>query len=140
MHGREREMRGLTLLEVLVALAILSIALIALSRAQSQSLFVAGESRLTTTLSLLAQAKMAEMEAMDPLENLSNSGAFDKDYPEYEWQVKVTDAESRAMKKIEVLVRAKRSAGRNGLTLTLYRYASEDRRRIPENHDASSRR
>jgi prepilin-type N-terminal cleavage/methylation domain-containing protein len=45
-----RATTGFTLLEVLVAMAILSITLVALSRSQSQSISVTGESRAMTTL------------------------------------------------------------------------------------------
>ena len=116
-----RGQRGLTLLEVLIALTILSIALIALSRSQSQSLSVAGDARATTTLALLAQAKMAEVEGQGTLNNAAGTGTFGRDYPDYAWDVKVSDTDIRSLKKIEVTVRDTRRAGDKGLQLVLYR-------------------
>ena len=55
---------GFTLLEVMIALAVISIALMALLGSQSQGLSLANESRFNTTASLLAQGKMAEIEAI----------------------------------------------------------------------------
>ena len=54
---------GFTLLEVMVAMSILAMALVAVFHMQSQSISMAGESRFLTTASLLAQSKMAEIEA-----------------------------------------------------------------------------
>ena len=59
---------GFTLLEVMIAMAILAIALVAVYQSQSQSISMAGDSRFLTTASLLAQARMAEIDAADPRE------------------------------------------------------------------------
>ena len=118
------EAAGFTLLEVLIALAILSITLIALSRAQSQSLSVAGDSRSITTLSLLANAKMAEMESRPSLGSTTESGDFGTDFPDYAWQVKIGDAGMPNLKKIEVEARDKRKAKGGAYRLLLYKYVA----------------
>jgi prepilin-type N-terminal cleavage/methylation domain-containing protein len=53
--------QGFTLLEVMIAVAVLAIALAAVLGLQSRSLTLAAESRFNTTSALLAQGKMAEM-------------------------------------------------------------------------------
>ena len=50
----------LTLLEVMLAMTILAIALVAVFQSQSQSISMAGQARFATTPFLLAQSKMAE--------------------------------------------------------------------------------
>jgi general secretion pathway protein I len=83
-----------TLLEVMVAIAILSIALVAVYGSQSQSISLASEAKLNTSAALLAQAKMAEIEA-DNAENLtSDSGDFGEDFPDYQWNLTVSDVPS----------------------------------------------
>jgi general secretion pathway protein I len=95
---------GFTLLEVMIAMAILAIALVAVFQMQSQSISMASESRFMTTASLLAQSKMTEIEAGKSLENQSQKGDFAPDHPEYAWTIQVTDTRIDKLKKIEVNV------------------------------------
>ena len=50
-------------MEVMLAMAILAIALVSVFQSQSQSISMAADSRFLTTAALLAQSKMAEVEA-----------------------------------------------------------------------------
>jgi len=115
-----RATTGFTLLEVLVAMAILSITLVALSRSQSQSISVTGESRAMTTLSLLANSKMAEVESRESLVNGNETGDFGKDFSNLAWQIKVADSGVPYLKRIEVTTQDKR--GSKGYQLVLYKY------------------
>ena len=85
--------RGFTLLEVMIAMAILSITLVAVFQSQSQSISMAGSSRFLTTASLLAQSRMVE----------------------------IADTEIEVLKKISLTVTNGRMAVRNGYRLTLYK-------------------
>jgi len=92
---------GFTLLEVMIAVAIIAIALMALLDSQSQGLSLANESRFNTTASLLAQGKMAEIEAITEKPNLlSDSGDFGDDFPDYAWQLSVQDVSFEGVGKI----------------------------------------
>jgi general secretion pathway protein I len=53
--------RGFTLLEVMVALAVIAIGLTALLGSHSQSVSLATEAKFNTTVALLAQQKMTEL-------------------------------------------------------------------------------
>jgi len=82
---------GFTLLEVMIAISIIAITLVTVFGSQSQSLSLANEAKFSTTAALLAQSKMAEIEAMD-LENLaSDSGDFGEGFPNYHWHLTVSD-------------------------------------------------
>jgi len=82
---------GFTLLEVMVAVAILSITLVALLGSQSRSLSLATEAKFNTVASMLALAKLAEIESgLTPLE--SDSGTFGDDFPGFAWEIETTDA------------------------------------------------
>ena len=88
-----RASSGFTLLEVMVAIAILAIALMAVFGSQSQSLTLASEAKFHTTGAFLAQSKMAEVEA-EAHDNLaSDSGDFGDDFPGYSWDLKVSDVD-----------------------------------------------
>jgi len=82
---------GFTLLEVMLSVAILSIALVAVYGSQSQSVSLASEAKLNTTAPLLAQAKIAEIEEEDARNLTSSSGDFGEDFPDYRWEFTVSD-------------------------------------------------
>jgi general secretion pathway protein I len=85
---------GFTLLEVMIALAIIATALIAVLGSQSQSLSLASETKFSTTAIFLAQHKMAELEAEDPTGLSADSGDFGEDFPGYQWSLTVSDVAS----------------------------------------------
>ena len=82
---------GFTLLEVMIAMAIIAIALVAVFGSQTQSLSLANEAKFITTAALLAQSKMAEVETLDPKDLVSGSGDFGEDFPDYHWDLYVSD-------------------------------------------------
>ena len=112
---------GFTLLEVMIAMAILAIALVAVYQSQSQSISMAGDSRFLTTASLLAQSRMAEIDAADPREVAAGNGDFGDDFPDYQWQVEIGETEIDLLKKIILTVTNSRMAVRNTYRLILYK-------------------
>lgn len=98
------ENAGFTLLEVMIAMSILAIGLVAVLQMQSQSISMATEARFLTTASLLAQSKMADLEGMNALSNLTQKGDFAPDYPDYGWSLIVTDTQIARLKRVEVTV------------------------------------
>ena len=83
--------KGFTLLEVMIAVAIMGIALTALLGSQSQSVSFANSARFETNAALLAQSKMSEMTVRAPEMLTSDSGDFGDDYPGYTWEATVSD-------------------------------------------------
>ena len=112
---------GFTLLEVMIAMAILAITLVVVFQSQSQSISMAGRARFETTAALLAQSKIAEIEAADSENVVSDSGDFGDDFPDYTWQVDVTETEIELLKKIEVKVVNDKMTSNNSFRLVLYR-------------------
>ena len=82
---------GFTFLEVMVAVMIIAIAFVTLIGSQSQSVTVAGDSRFNVNAALLAQQKLAELEAAPFYEVFSGSGDFGEEHPAYRWQAEVSD-------------------------------------------------
>lgn len=117
-----QDRKGFTLLEVMIAMAILAISLVAVFRSQSQSVSMAGESRFLTTASLLAQGKMAEVEGMKSQDLSNNNGAFGEDYPDYLWRIEVKDTAIQYLKKIDVIVTNSIMVANNAYQLELYRF------------------
>ena len=123
---------GFTLLEVMIAVAILSMALVAALGSQSQSVSLATEAKFTTTASFLAQSKMAELETEKSSEIYSGSGDFGEDFPGYRWNVDVTEGDleglgnaSRYIKKIALVV-SRSDTDRYRYELEYYRFAPKE--------------
>jgi len=82
---------GFTLLEVMVAVAIIAIAFVSLLASQSQSISIATISRFETTASMLARMKIAEIES-GGFDALSGSeGDFEEKFSQFHWQTEVRD-------------------------------------------------
>ncbi len=93
--------RGFTLLEVMIAVAVLTIALAALLGLQSRSLTLASESRFQTTAALLAQGKMAEAAVAGMGDLASDSGDFGDVFSGYAWRLSVQNADLPGLEKMK---------------------------------------
>jgi general secretion pathway protein I len=116
--------KGFTLMEVMIAMAILAIALVTIFQSQSQSISMTGNSRFLTTASLLAQGKMAEIELIEMKDVRTDSGNFGDGFPDYSWRVELKDTDFDVVKKIELTVTNNRLTANNQYLLELYRFTS----------------
>jgi general secretion pathway protein I len=83
--------QGFTLLEVMIAIAILAISLTVIYGSQSQSVSLATESKFNTSAALLLNLKVAELES-GFIELRDDEGDF-ADHPEFRWKIEVEDAD-----------------------------------------------
>ena len=119
--------KGFTLLEIMIAVAIIAIALTALLGSQSQSVYFANSAKFETMATLLAQSKMSELVLEDSFSLSSNSGDFGDDFPGYAWEAKVSDIViegidvSDYLKQIDLGV----TWGVHRYDLRLYHYVAE---------------
>ncbi len=90
-HPVNKKNPGFSLLEVMVAMAIMAITLVAVLDSQSVSISGASEAKFSTTAALLAQKKMAEIQISKPEDISSDSGDFGDDHPGYSWELTVED-------------------------------------------------
>ena len=96
--------QGFTLLEVLVAVAILAIAMVAILKANVQSLDTLTKSRETSTASLLAASKLAEVETVGVAKWTELRGDFGENYPGYTWEVETSNTEVEGLVRVVVIV------------------------------------
>lgn len=99
--------RGFTLLEVMIALAILAIAMTSLFGSQSQALSLAIEAKFNGAAAFLAQEKLAEYEA-GVVEMVSGEGDFGEPFPGFTWKTEISDAELDAFADLAELERGLR--------------------------------
>ena len=97
-----------TLLEIMVALAIISIAMIALLGLGNRSIGVHDRLQHLTQATLLAQQKMAESELEARLGGVAqlddSSGEFEEPFSDYRWRVAINTTPLPAVQMVTVSV------------------------------------
>ena len=91
---------GFTLLEVMVALAVMSIVLVSVYRMHSQSLAMNTAARFYTQAPMLAQSKMVEIEALSSSAFPEDSGDFGEEFPGYGWKASIADVTSEILGEV----------------------------------------
>jgi general secretion pathway protein I len=91
---------GFTLLEVMVAIAILAIVLVSVYRMHSQTLTMNTAARFYTQAPMLAQSKLAQIEVADSGIAGTDSGDFGDKFPGYTWRISTEEVVSEALGEI----------------------------------------
>lgn len=106
MHRRHCSDNGFTLLEVMIALAIVSIALVTLLGLSNRSIMVQERLQKLTRATLLAQQLMSEQEVIpagsrswEPQEDV-----FAEPFSEFRWRISYQDTVLNQVKQITVTV------------------------------------
>jgi general secretion pathway protein I len=98
---------GFTLLEIMIALAIVSIAMVSLLALANRSIGVHDRLQRITAATLLAQGKMAETELSarhGALEGVEVQGEFSDPYAAYRWQITYADTPLPSVQMVTVKV------------------------------------
>jgi general secretion pathway protein I len=115
-----RESLGFTLLEVMIALAILSLVAVAFLRAQASSIGLVDESNQISMATLLAKEKMAELESGGFPELGKNSGPGGEAFPLFRWEQVISPTEILNLRKVVVRVLWMEGSQERSLELTTY--------------------
>jgi general secretion pathway protein I len=99
-NGAGRLAFGFTLLEVMVAMAVMAIVLVSVYRMHSQTLTMSTAARFYTQAPLLAQKKLAEVTATSSQFFASESGDFGDNFPGYSWQVTAGEVSSELLGEV----------------------------------------
>lgn len=107
-------MRGFTLLEVMVALAIMAGVILTVLGSVNYHLGIIAGERDSTALTLLARQRMAELE----LAPAKGEGTFAPMHPELSWKAEILPADLPLLQKLVVKVKR----GSDGREVALVRY------------------
>ena len=99
-HRQQRDRQsGFTLMEVMVAVSVVAIALMAIYRMHTQTLFMDARGRFDTLAVMLARQKLADIDTGD-LSNLTgDSGDFGDSHPGYSWRFESETVSSDLLKQ-----------------------------------------
>ncbi|WP_305045654.1 type IV pilus modification PilV family protein [Geoalkalibacter sp.] len=104
---RLREQRGFSLLEIMVALAVVAIALTTLLGLGNRSIGAQGEIQRLTQATMLAQRTLSEVETYYTLGRegeLAMTGVFDEPFQEYRWEIEFSETLLPAVQQVDVRV------------------------------------
>ncbi|KAA0889726.1 prepilin-type N-terminal cleavage/methylation domain-containing protein [Oryzomonas rubra] len=96
-------MRGFSLLEVMVALAIMASVILTVLGAVNYHLTIITNERDSTALTLLARAKMSELMQLTAIPEKSE-GTLAPAHPELSWQADISATDLTVLKKLVVRV------------------------------------
>jgi len=100
--------QGFTLLEIMVALAILGIAMISLLSLANRSIAVHARLQHLTQATLLAQQKMSVSELTAQTNGVSqltdSNGVFAEPYTDYHWRMKISSTPLPAVQMVTIKV------------------------------------
>ncbi len=91
---------GFTLLEVMVAMAIMAIVLVSVYRMHFQTLTMNTAARFYTQAPMLAQSKLAQLETDSSGIIAGDSGDFGDKFPGYTWSISTDEVSSEALGEI----------------------------------------
>jgi prepilin-type N-terminal cleavage/methylation domain-containing protein len=100
----KRHTGGFSLIEVTVAIFIMGVALVALTRAMTTALGSTKDSEVQTTVVSLAAGQMETLRAGGVVTDGTDNGDFGDMFPKYVWQQTITPADLDGLHQVDVEV------------------------------------
>lgn len=116
---RHNRATGFTLLEVMIALAIVATALMALLALGNRSIEVHDRLQKTTRATMLAQHKMAEFETSGLPED-RDAGTFEAPFDDFHWHFTVAETPLPSTIEVKVIVTWGREQDNEAVDLTSF--------------------
>jgi prepilin-type N-terminal cleavage/methylation domain-containing protein len=115
--------RGFTLLEIVICLGLIALVLMAVFHLQAQNLDLQSEAQFMTTATCLLQERISQIQAMEKIDEGTNSGDFGKDYPDYIYKQEVSGVpDTETLYRVKVTVILERDKASKDLWLETYLY------------------
>lgn len=113
-----------------MALSVVAIALMAIYRMHTQTLFMDSRSRFDTVSAMLARQKLADMDTGDLNDLAGDSGDFGSAHPGYGWRIESENVPSDLLEEDgpvlkRIIVTISLNGGESEFRLTTYRHLYE---------------
>ena len=126
---REWNHRGFTFLEIVISMALISIALLAVLRLQGTSMDLQSEAQFITSANYLAQDRISRIQAEGKLEPGRASGGFGRDFPSFRYLEEISKvADTEHFYKVEISILMETGTTLKDLSTEAYMY----RKKKPE--------
>jgi len=102
--NRKRHIAGFSLVEVIVAIAILSIALVGLAHGITTALGSSKEAELQTTAAMFAAGLIEELRAEGGITDGESEGTCGEELPLYRWTESITGAGVDGLHEVDVSI------------------------------------
>ncbi len=122
----DRRRRGFTLIEVLVSLALVGAILPAAMAGISLAMGLGVTARQRTEAAILARSKLAEMMATGDWQSSATRGDFGDEWPQYSWQVAVSEWEEPQVSEVALTVTWKARGQTRSVVMTTLGYAGSE--------------
>lgn len=115
-----RRHSAFTLVEVLVATAVLAIGLLAALSAFSMAARISGVATRATTISFLAQEKLAEIQSLGPrhLRPGATTGSFAPAHSDYLWSLSVRQPDKDNVVRVDLVIYPPQPGKKRGFRFT----------------------
>ena len=121
--NRKGKDHGFTLLEIIICLGLIALVLVAVFHLQAQNLDLQSEAQFMTTATCLLQERLSRIQALERVEEGTNTGDFGQDYPDYTYTQEVSEVpDTETLYKVKVTVVLERDKAHRDLWLETYLY------------------
>ena len=121
--NRKGKNHGFTLLEIIICLGLIALVLVAVFHLQAQNLDLQSEAQFMTTATCLLQERLSQIQALERVEEGTNTGDFGQDYPDYTYTQEVSEVpDTETLYKVKVTVVLERDKAHRDLWLETYLY------------------
>ena len=115
--------KGFSLLEVIVALAVLAIGIAGVLRVFSSSIAAVKAADSYSTAAMLANRVATELDQESSLESGTQSGSFD-DHSDYSWEANIGSSDDNDMIRILIVVRWGETSNKKSFSMVTYARSS----------------
>jgi general secretion pathway protein I len=116
-----RHQNGFSLIEVMCAILIMGVALVALTRGMTTALGSTKDSEVLTTVVTLAAGQIETLRASGVLTDETTEGDFGDSFPKYKWEQTVSPGKLDGLHQVDVVVKdSKNGAALYKLTTLLF--------------------
>ncbi len=122
-----REKKGFTLIEIMVALSVLSISLVILLGLRNRSIALAAKSRHTIEATLLARQKITEISISGFPDLGESEGDFGNEYPLYRWRKNVVQTPFEEVREMFLEIIWKNNDQKENISVTTYLFDDKTR-------------